>query len=860
MCARSASRSLPHYGSPLFGREMESTLLHDLISNPEIRIITITGTAGIGKTRLATSVAKMQIELDTLFIPLAAIADSDLVPSEIGKSLDLQGDDIIPKIRASLEERRGIVLLDNFEQVIQAASAIVEMIPSNPELTVLVTSQRPLQIEGEQVVRLNPLAIPEPDITEEALFAAPSVQLMVQRATEQDSTFSETLQDASASEAIAEICRHLEGIPLALELAASRLSSLSPEVVLAQLEGDQSILSTQRRDTPERQRTMHGAISWSFCLLPAESQRIFLWLGSFTAGFDLEIVDRLARHLQVSERTVDVISELMNLSLIRRVRSGANPWYSMLASIRQFCLAELDAIGEREGAESFVSDYVLDIADRTESTLTGSDSAAWIRMLDQTFPTVRSSVAWALKTSEPRVPMRVAFGMWRYMEKEGRWQELVGWVDQALQWREKLSDRDLISGLLARLTALEDARNLGEALRTADDVGSIIEGADLPDLQVLYLQRIGALEHDQQHLDAAEALFAEAADLAGHHGFTRDAAIANSNLGLLALQRRDMDLAEQRTSHTIALLRELGDTLGVVSALSNLGAVMLHSGDLEKSRIYLEEALETSREMGLTRDMIYILLNYAAMMSELYELSDEDSSLLENVNATLLEAMHHAQQISYPGLEAHATMGLAKVSLIRKDYPQTADYIRRSIDLVSPIDNPRLYPALALVACELLMETGNVRLAAAIVAKSRSYAKETEYAFERQELKRFEALEKDIESQIGDVDIARTTGESWNTEDFVRQLSLAARRAVNSSPAILVKVGKAKAVSNLTPREREILDLLINGESTQSMAEHLSLSPRTITTHIGNIMAKMDVNSRAELVAKALRNQDPSNN
>ena len=239
-------------------------------------------------------------------------------------------------VRAFVGELPFLLVLDNFEQVIEAAVDIADIVPHNPKLTVIITSQRPLQIDGERVVRLAPLEVPGPNDDMSMIRSIPSVQLLIDRAIDQDAQLEEALNDSSTTQAIAEICRRLNGLPLAIELAASRLSSLTPEVVVDQLKRGQHILSSQRRDTPERQRTMHGAIQWSFRLLPPGTQRVFLWLGAFSSGFDLAIVDRVSQHLGVSSPSFDTISELINLSMIQRVRRGTNPWYEMLESIRDF--------------------------------------------------------------------------------------------------------------------------------------------------------------------------------------------------------------------------------------------------------------------------------------------------------------------------------------------------------------------------------------------------------------------------------------------------------------------------------------------------------------------------------------------
>ena len=697
-------------------------------------------------------------------------------------------------------------------------------------------------------MRLAPLPVPEAGLDEADITAIPSVQLVIERASSQDESIVDLLESPETSETIAEICRRLDGIPLALELAASRLATLSPEVVLNQLESGHGILSSQRNDRPERQRTMHTAIAWSFQLLPEETQQVFLRLAPFAAGFGLDIVERIVMHLKLTAYPIDVVSELMYLNLIRRVSGGATPWYAMLVSMREFCLAELNVRNQRQEAEEFVAQHVAALANVTEARLTGPDSAEWIATLDREFATIRSSVAWAISQEQPELPMKVAKGMWRFLEREGRWRELVDWVNQSLQWREKLDAETLIGGLLGKLTAVEDAREISVGLETARDIELLLESHDYPDLRTTFMLRMGALEHDQQHLDEAEAWFHKAAQQAENHDLIREAAVALANLGLLAYQRHDWDNANDWLTRSKNHLAELGDELGVASSLNNLGALSVNTNQLEKAQEYLEESLAITRRLGLRRDLIYTLLNLASLLSRLEQLDEAE--------ILLTEAIHHSKEIHLPALEAAGVSMLAIVELDRSNSSAAAGFISRALELVSPEESPRQYPELGIVTARLLAQNGKHIGAAAILAKAVQYAAETEYSFEPHQMDQIGALKKQIAESSSESEDKIAEAELWSTEEFVRQLKLAARRTGTYSAAMVMKIPETQTEtrSEFTNREREILQLLYAGESTQSMADLLSVSPRTVTTHIGNMMTKMGVNSRAELIAKTLVN------
>lgn len=856
MCAQSATRQFPYYASTMVGRESETELLQRFIQDPNVQLITVAGTGGVGKTRLTAFVARKMEHLGSdgvLFVSLATIREPELVPAEIGKALDLQSDDLIDAIRTRLGAWQGILLLDNLEQVIQSAPDIARILPHNPDLTVIVTSQRPLQIDGERVVRLDPLEVPPPEADAAMLRSSPSVRLLIDRASDQDASFAESIREASTAEAIAEICRRLDGIPLAIELAASRLASLSPEVVLAQLEQGQHILSTQRRDAPERQRTMHAAISWSFHLLPDDSKRIFLWLGAFTAGFDLDIVDRVSQHLGLSTPAVDTVSELINLSLLRRVSSGANPWYTMLESMREFCLAELDETGDRQAAQGFIADHVVDLANSTEEMLTSSAIGEWKAMLDRQLPTVRTVVSWALAHEDPQVPFLVAAGMWRYLEQEGRWQEGATWVEQAGAWKHKLPDDILLAGLIAKMTMLEDGRDIPGAMATSAEVRDLLRDKDYPDLRVQYLLRSGSLAQDQQKLDDALANFSEAAELAEKHGIVRNLAVSRANIGIIAYLRGDFVGAEANFLKVKDSLSQLGDMTGMANILSNLAATATLQEEPLRALDYLDQATVIIQQLGLKRDLVYTLLNQASALIALGEL-DAAANASE-------EAISLAQDLNFRILIATGYVNLSEVYLRKGKSSSSAAMMLRSLDEITPEEGSRHLVEIGLLLSDALASTSRYGDAAAMLAKAKAFAAEIEFTFDPQHRERLDRVACVIDENLENPAAAQSKGESWTTETYIRNLHWFARRLSSVPTGILITVPAAPAeieaesglFADLTPRESEILHLLTEGHSTRSLADHLSVSPRTVTTHIANMMAKLEVSSRTELVAKAMR-------
>lgn len=848
MSAGSIRESIPHYSTSLIGRDDERALLERLIFDPDVTLITVTGATGIGKTRLASTVASSvqdQFDDGALFVPLENIIDPALVPNEIGKALGLQSDAHVEAIHARLGSWRGIVLLDNLEQVIESAPEIARMLPLNPNLTVLVTSQRPLQIDGERVLRLQPLSLPDANASTDIIRSSASVQLLVDRASQQDTSFTETVQEETSVQAIAEICRRLDGIPLAMELAASRLASLSPEVVLAQLERGQGILSGGRVDAPERQRTMRAAIGWSYDLLPEEARRLFLWLGAFSAGFDLEIVERLSRHLGSHTAAVDSVSDLMHLNLIRRVNGGANLWYSMLVPMREFCITELEDSGTRSAAESFVADYVIDLAHEAKSELNGPNVGEWLVRIDREVPTIRSAVRWALDTNAPQIPLIVVDGLQEFFDQRGMWREAIGWIDEAWLKRDVISDEVMIDGMLAKLAMQAQAFDLENAVATDAVVRDLLDGTHHLKQEVQYWLVSGCLSVDLQQWDDAEWKFLRTQQLAEQEGVERAARAALANLGNIAFSRGHFDAAEDYYQRAKVLFDKAGNESASALLLSNLAAVANSQGQFERSLAYLHEASDIQARHGLRLNRVLTLINLSG--AYLF-LKDLDAS-----EAAAEEVILEARELGNDQMAVMGFIALTASAMVKKDASLMGRHLAQALALQAQAQGANEYVKIGFFLAFALSMKHRYRDATAVLAKSLAYGQEFEFTIEDELQQSIHELEQELRSHCADFEATWQNGESWSNETFYRNLTAFTHRLNMATPGGLLVTVPAAAGPDLTPREREILNLLCEGNSTQSLADRLSVSPRTVTTHIANIMAKYDVSSRAELVAKAMR-------
>ncbi len=573
--------ALPTYLTPLLGREQDVQTVAVLLGRPEVRLVTLTGPGGVGKTRLGVQVASHLHETfadGACFVPLAEISDADLVLPAISQALDLPETEqasLLEHLELFLHGKHLLLLLDNFEQVVSAAPLVGELLAKCPAVKAVVTSRTVLRLPGEYEFPVSPLALPSPTSPQDAgaLAQYAAVALFVQRAELRLPGFS--LTDANAV-IIADICARLDGLPLAIELAAARIKLLQPGAILARLHHRLDLLTGGARGLPARQQTLRNTITWSYDLLPAQEQRLFRRLSVFAGSFTLRAAEAVCGAPgDMSVSILDGVASLVEHSLLQPVeQAGDEPRFLILETIREYGLECLGATGEAVSVKNAYAGSSLALAQEAAPKLASAEQGQWLARLEQEHEHLRASLGWLLECQDRLPALRLAVALWRFWFIRGHLSEGRKWLEQVLALGEE---------------SMEPA-----AIRAAR--ANVLVGT------AILIGYQGEYRRARRSGEESLALFRDLGD-------QRGMAAALGSLGLLARFSNDYAEARALYEQSLALLRELDDRWGIAQTLSQFARALLFSAqpDYTTVRSLCEESLVIFRELGDRRGAAEVL-------------------------------------------------------------------------------------------------------------------------------------------------------------------------------------------------------------------------------------------------------------
>jgi predicted ATPase/class 3 adenylate cyclase len=636
--------NLPATLTPLVDRDRELAAVAALLAGGDTRLVTLTGTGGAGKSRLALEAARNALPdfRDGVYlVSLAPITDPDLVLAEIARVLGVRDATARPPIDTlahALRGKRMLLVIDNFEHLLSATNDLGLLMQRAPDLVVLVTSRGRLRVSGEQVVPVGPL--PDED----------AITLFLERASAADPSFREQNADRAV---VSRICDRVDRLPLAIELAAARTPTLGLEGLLSRLDHALGVLTEGLRDAPARQRTLRATIDWSYRLLSARQRALLSSLAVFRGGATLDTIEAVCA--RVSENLVADLSELVDRALLRRETvAGADPRFQMLATVQEYANELLEAEADADELRGRHADFFAALAEGAESGLEGEEQASWLVRVEWELDNVRAALEFAFRSGRTALGLRIVSSLGRFWRAHGHVTEARGWLKEGLSQPYDVSADVRAFAVWTAARQAMAQHDYDAAVPLAREANALFRDTGHEREVVFSLCELADIELIHGEVDRAGALADEAATVAAVLGDARTLSAVLQLQAEVAAARGEHGQAQELSTKALALRRMLGDRLLVVDSAYNLGEAAFAAGDHEHAHQALEECLTLSRELGDT-------LHQAAALCVLGEVCLLDGAL-ERAEDLLRESLGIYAALPDDRASAECVLGLAGVS------------------------------------------------------------------------------------------------------------------------------------------------------------------------------------------------------